>query len=95
MNNTTYGHTGSGTPITDELIEKLADQAEHGFDVDDLITQRVRTGRPRLGSEPSTVESFRLDPSLKAQLDARAAETGLSTSEVIRIALRAHLEAAG
>ncbi|MCB9389491.1 MAG: ribbon-helix-helix protein, CopG family [Acidimicrobiia bacterium] len=59
------------------------------------MTQRVRTGRPRLGSEPSTVESFRLDPSLKAQLDARAAETGLSTSEVIRIALRAHLEAAG
>lgn len=42
MNDTTYGHTASGTPITDELIEKLADQAEHGFDVDDLITRRAK-----------------------------------------------------
>ena len=63
-----YGHTKSGTPITDELVEQLADEAERGYDVDELITRRGKRGRPRLGSAPSTVESVRLDPEMKARL---------------------------
>ncbi len=35
-----YGHTAQGTPITDDLIEKLADGAEAGFDVDTLVARR-------------------------------------------------------
>lgn len=57
-----YGHTESGTPITDELVERLADEAEAGYDVEELIARRGKRGRPRLGTGPSTVESVRLDP---------------------------------
>lgn len=89
----TYGHTKSGTPITDDLIEDLAEEAERGYDVDQIITRRGKRGRPRLGSEPSTVESVRLDPELKSLLVRRAEEEGVPVSEVIRQALRRHLKA--
>lgn len=89
----THGHTRSGTPITDELIEQLADEAEAGYDVDQIIARRSKRGRPRLGSAPSTVESVRLDPELKDQLVRRADAEGVPVSEVIREALRNHLEA--
>jgi len=93
MSRRTYGHTKSGTPITDDLIKGLADEAERGYDVDQLIARRGRRGRPRLGSDPSTVESVRLDPELKELLARRAEDEGLPVSEVIREALRHHLEA--
>ena len=88
-----HGHTTSGTPITDVLIETLADEAEQGFDVDAMIARRGRRGRPRLGREPSSVESFRLDPDLKDLLLRRAEADGVAVSEVIREALRHHLTA--
>jgi hypothetical protein len=92
MTKRTYGHTKSGTPITDELIEELAKEAEAGYDVDQIIARRGKRGRPRLGTEPSTVESVRLDPDLKALLLRRAEDEGTTASEVIREALRQHLE---
>jgi hypothetical protein len=88
-----YGHTKSGIPITDDLIEELAKEAEAGYDVDEILARRGKRGRPRLGTEPSTVESVRLDPDLKARLLRRAEDEGLTASEVIREALRQHLEA--
>lgn len=87
-----YGHTKSVTPITDDLIEELAEEAEAGYDVDEIIARRGKRGRPRLGTEPSTVESVRLDPDLKERLLRRAEDEGVSASEVIRDALRQHLE---
>lgn len=93
MTKHTYGHTTSGTPIDDDLIERLSDQAEAGYDVDEIITRRGTRGRPRLGSAPSTVESVRLDPELKERLARRAEDDGVAVSEVIREALRHHLEA--
>ncbi len=89
----TYGHTASGAPITDALVEALADEAAQGYDVDELIARRAVPGRPRLGVERSTVESVRLDPALKADLVQRAADDGVPVSEVIREALRRHLAA--
>jgi hypothetical protein len=88
-----YGHTKSGIPITDDLIEELAKEAEAGYDVDEILARRGKRRRPRLGTEPSTVESVRLDPDLKARLLRRAEDEGLTASEVIREALRQHLEA--
>lgn len=88
-----YGHTESGKPIDDDLIEALADEAEAGYDVDAIISRRGKRGRPTLGSAPSTVESVRLDPELKERLARRADDEGVSVSEVIREALRHHLEA--
>jgi hypothetical protein len=93
MTKHTYGHTDSGTPVTDELIEQLADEAEAGYDVDQNIARRGKRGRPRLGAEPSTVESVRLDPELKQRLLRRAEDEGVPVSEVIRNAIRHHLQA--
>jgi len=92
MSERVYGHTKSGTPVTDELVEQLADEAERGYNVDQLIARRGKRGRPRLGSEPSTVESVRLDPEMKERLLRRAEQEGSPVSEVIREALRHHLE---
>lgn len=89
-----HGHTKSGQPLTDELIEKLADEAEAGYDVEEILGRRGKRGRPSLGSGPSTVESVRLDPELKARLAQRAEDEGVSVSEVIREALRHHLDTA-
>ena len=93
MNQPVYGHTKSGRAITDDVVENLADQAEQGFDVDEIIARRGNRGRPRLGQEPSSVESVRLDPELKALLAQRAAADGLPVSEIVRDALRHYLEA--
>ena len=93
MTRSTFGHTTSGTPITDALIEHLADEAEREQDVDSIVARRGRRGRPRLGQEPSTVESVRLDPELKALLARRAEADGVPVSDVIRDALRRHLKA--
>lgn len=88
-----YGHTRSGAPVDDDLVNRLADEAETGYDVDEIVARRGRRGRPALGSGPSTVESVRLDPELKDRLTRRAARDGVPVSEVIRAALRSHLEA--
>ncbi len=93
MSKRNYGHTKSGTPITDELVEELANEAERGYVVDELIARRGTRGRPRLGSQPSTVESVRLDPEMKELLVRRAEREGVPVSEVIREALRHHLKA--
>jgi hypothetical protein len=84
----------SGKPITDADVQRLADEAERGYDVDAMIARRGRRGRPALGSAPSTVESVRLDPELRDQLAERARVDGTTTSEVIRQALRNYLHAA-
>ncbi|MGI9031024.1 MAG: CopG family transcriptional regulator [Ilumatobacteraceae bacterium] len=88
-----HGHTASGRPIDHDLIDKFADEAAAGYDVEEIIARRGHRGRPRLGSAPSTVESVRLDPDLKARLARRAESDGVPVSEVIRDALRHHLEA--
>ena len=93
MTKRVYGHTKSGAPVTDERIDGLADEAESGYDVDQLIARRGQRGRPRLGSGLSTVESVRLDPELKGLLVRRAEDEGVPVSEVIREALRHHLKA--
>ena len=88
----THGTRKDGTPITDDVVDKLADEAEGGYDVDEMLRRR-RGGRPAMGSAPAAVESVRLDPELKRDLLLRADQDGISISEVIREALRAHVHA--
>ncbi len=94
MSTESHGHTKSGAPLTDEVIEGLADEAEQGYEVEEILDRRGKRGRPSLGTGPSTVESVRLDPELKEQLARRAAADGVPVSDVIRDALRHHLDAA-
>lgn len=94
MSERIHGHTASGKPIADADIQRLADEAEQGYDPKAVIARRGKRGRPALGSAPSSVESVRLDPELRDQLTERARVDGTTTSEVIRRALRDYLHAA-
>ncbi len=85
-----YGRTRSGSPITDEVLEELSEQAEVGFDVDEIL--RRRGGRPPIGSAAASVESVRLDPELSQALRQRAQQEGRTNSEVLRRALRRYLD---
>ncbi|HEU5477528.1 MAG TPA: CopG family transcriptional regulator [Gaiellaceae bacterium] len=86
----TYGKTASGVSITDELVEELAEKAEAGYDVDEMLRRR-KVGRPPMGSGVASVESVRLDPELRDALAERARDDGETTSSVIRKALRRYL----
>jgi predicted HicB family RNase H-like nuclease len=89
---TSHGHQSNGAPITDEMVDTLADEAERGYDVDEIL-QRRRAGRPSIGSSASSVESVRLDPELKRDLLLRAAGDQISVSEAIRRAIGAYVHA--
>jgi len=74
------------------MVEKMADEAEAGYKVDEIERRRAG-GRPAMGSGPASVESVRLDPELKRELLLRASKDGISVSEVIREALRTYVRA--
>ena len=83
---------GTGKVLTDSDIEALADEAEQGYDVEELKTRR--RGRPMIGGAPAEVVPVRLDPALKDAVEARAAADETTTSDIIREALRRFLEVA-
>lgn len=76
--------------VTEEQIQHWADQAEAGYDVDEL--KRRGRGRPGRGAEPMQVVAVRLTAEELDSLDAAAAKNDMSRSEAIRAAL-AHLGA--
>jgi len=80
-----------GVPLTDDAIQRLADEAETGFDPEVL---RRKGGRRPIGSAAARVVPVRLDPELEEALKARAEADHSNTSEVIREALRAWLRSA-
>jgi hypothetical protein len=80
-----------GRPVTEADIERMAAEAEAGYDVAAL---RPRGGRPSMGSGPAEVVPVRLDPELRAAVEARATADETTTSEVIREALRRFLHVA-
>ena len=83
--------TSNGRPLTDDIIERLADQAETGYDINTL--KRI-SGRPPMGSAAARVVPVRLDPELDQALQHRAETDDTTTSDVIRDALRAWLKTA-
>lgn len=70
---------------TKEQIEKWADEAEVGYDVEEL--KRRGRGRPGRGAEPMQVVAVRLTAEEIASLDAIADREHLTRSEAIRRAL--------
>ena len=77
--------TIDGVPVTDEMIQEWADEAERGYDVEVL---RKRGRRPK-GDGAARVIPVRMDDSLVAAVDQRAQKDGTSRSEIIRSAVRA------
>lgn len=82
-----YGTSG-GVEITDAVIERLADEAERGFDHAKL---RPR-GRPPLGAAAAKVTQVWLPPDLAEALAQRAARDHIGPSELIRKALGEYLK---
>ncbi|GAA2156351.1 hypothetical protein GCM10009844_44550 [Nocardioides koreensis] len=76
--------------VTEDQIKKWADEAEAGYDVEEL--KRRGRGRPGRGAEPMQVVAVRLTAEELEALDAMAAKNAMSRSEAIRAAL-AHFAA--
>lgn len=75
--------------VTNEQIQAWADEAERGYDVDEL---RSRMGRPRLDlSGPAQVVPVRLTPAQLAKLDERVARDHTNRSEALRAAVDSYL----
>ncbi|MFO7700144.1 MAG: ribbon-helix-helix protein, CopG family [Acidimicrobiia bacterium] len=85
--------TRSGHILTDKEIDALSTEvAETDYDVEALKTRR--RGRPSMGSGPAEVVPVRIDPELRAAIEARAEAEHTTTSEIIREAIRRFLEVA-
>jgi hypothetical protein len=80
--------TINGVPVAEEQIAAWAAEAELGYDVA-ALKKRGR-GRPGRGAEPSQVVALRLTSEELAELDALAASTHKTRSELIREALAAY-----
>ena len=75
--------------VTNEQIQAWADEAEGGYDVDQM---RSRMGRPRLDlSGPAQVVPVRLTPAQLAKLDERVARDHTNRSEALRAAVDSYL----
>jgi Ribbon-helix-helix protein, copG family len=85
--------TGKVLTDTDTEIDEIADTVA-GIDYPVEELKQRRRGRPLLGSAPAEVVPVRLDPPLKAALEARADADDTNSSEIIRRALRAYLDVA-
>jgi hypothetical protein len=82
----------TGQTPTNADIERLADDATStDYDVDAL--KRRRRGRPLIGSTPAEVVPVRLDPELRAAVEARDRRSD-HDQRVIREALRRFLDVA-
>ena len=74
-----------GVPVTDDMIQEWADEAERGYDIEVL----KKRGRRPIGDGAARVVPVRMDDSLVAAVDQRAEKDGTSRSEIIRSAVRA------
>ncbi len=85
--------TKTGRTLTHADLDRLADEvAATDYNIEEL--RKRRRGRPSMGSGPADVVPVRIDPELKAAIEARAEADHTTTSEVIREALRRFLRVA-
>jgi len=85
----THGRSKAGVELTDEVLERMAREAEAGLDVTSL---RRRPGRPAMGSGPAETLPVRLEPELRKAVEDRATADDTTASDVVRTALRRYLE---
>lgn len=83
----------TGRVLTDDDLDSIAAEVEvTDYDVQELKTRR--RGRPTMGAGPADVVPVRLDPELKAAIEARARADQMTISELIRAAIRRFLDVA-
>ncbi|MGC3993615.1 MAG: ribbon-helix-helix domain-containing protein [Propionicimonas sp.] len=79
--------TINGVPVTEDQIQAWADEAEAGYEVEQLR----RRGRKPIGNGPAQVVPVRLDDTTLAAVDERAQRDHVTRSEAIRAAIRAYV----
>jgi hypothetical protein len=79
--------TVEGKPVSEADIQGWADEAERGYDVEQLR----RRGRRPMGDGPARVVPVRIDDALLAALTERAERDHVSRSEAIRAAIRSYV----
>lgn len=89
MSDSDYGTSG-GFELTEDQLQGLAEEAERGYDTEELHT-RSRRGRPPMGNEAATVFHVRLPPRLREALEQAADATEATPSDVVRQALAEYL----
>jgi len=89
-NQRTHGRSKAGVELTDEVLERMAAEAEAGLEVTKL---RRRPGRPAMGSGPAETLPVRLEPELRKAVEDRATADHTTASDVVRRALRHYLDA--
>jgi len=79
--------------VTDELAERLADDAQAGYPPQQVHVRPTGRGRPRLarGHGPSPTVNARPDDELAERLEERAEREGVHKSDIVREALREYL----
>lgn len=83
--------TSGGVELTDAKLDELADEAERGYEPEQLRA-RSRRGRPPLGSSAASVFHVRLEPALREALERAADAEQTTASELVRRALRRYLD---
>jgi predicted DNA-binding protein len=83
--------TKSGKRITKEMTERLAKEAEKGYDLSKARRVRVQPGRPSLGEGVSPRISYRVGRGLYTQVKKRADAEGRTVSELAREALERYV----
>ena len=83
--------TKKGTKLSKPVAEKLASEAEAGYDLSKAKRQRVGPGRPSLAEGESPRISYRVAPALFDRAKKKARAEGRTVSEVAREALQRYL----
>lgn len=86
--------TKTGRELTDADLDALAVEVETTeYDIEALKERRT-PGRPMKGSSPGDVFSVRFDSELREAIEERAKADSKNASDVIREAVRNHLDVA-
>lgn len=87
-------HDAAGRPLSAEALEKLADEAEGGYDLSAARQTHPRRGRPSLAQGESPQVRFRLPADLRDRAADVAQREGKSLSQLARAALEDYVERA-
>ncbi|WP_081747317.1 CopG family transcriptional regulator [Arthrobacter sp. Br18] len=83
--------TASGVPVTEDMIQAWADEAEAGYTPQQL--HAPRRGRPLMGSTPAAQLSVRFEKELLDLVKQNASQRHVTPSDVVREAVRQYLHA--
>ncbi len=83
--------TKSGKTLSRDRTEKLAEEAERGFDLGKATREPTKGGRPALESGVSPRISYRVGDTLYRRTRAKAKAEGRTVSEVARAALEKYV----